>query len=342
MFCETPALGPTYESVLSRASLGSSNPEIFLHSAPVYSDSANLKKIDELVKSTLIDVINVDVTGAAWEQASLPLRYGGLGIRSVDALALPCFLASLHAAAPLIAAISPSVTDVTPAALPPALEEFKRLIGSGEVPNAPENRKQRVWDDLACELVRDKLLEAANQIDRAHLLAASEPHTAAWLQAVPVQSLGLHLDADTVRVAVALRLGAPVSCKPHSCRQCGRPANRLGHHGLSVSCIKSAGRFSRHANLNDVVKRALSGAGLSSVLEPQGLDRGDERRPDGLTLFLYNRGKSLAWDATCVDTFGETTVVRNSLEPGSAAKAAETKKTEVCYYGPTHLRSGGG
>ena len=34
--------------------------------------------------------------------------------------------------------------------------------------------------------------------------------------------------------------------------------------------------------MNGVIKRALQKAGLPSVLEPNGLDRGDGSRPDGL------------------------------------------------------------
>ena len=261
-----------------------------------------------------------------WEQATLPLRHGGLGVRAVERLALPCYVASLWAASPLIAAIRPSRTGhITAAALQPALEEFKRLIDSEDTPIGSEAGKQRVWDDLACKVVRKGLLENANQLDRDRLLAASQPYTAAWMQAVPVSSLGLHLDADAVRVAVALRLGAPV-CEPHACRQCSRPVSRLGHHGLS--CKRSAGRFSRHANLNDVLKRSLTSAGLPAILEPQGLDRGNGRRPDGLTLFPFKHGKSLTWDATCVDTFAESVLIKSSLEPGAAARAAELRKRE--------------
>ena len=85
-----------------------------------------------------------------------------------------------------------------------------------------------------------RMVDSANQLHRARLLAASQPHTAAWLQAVPVPSLGLHLDEESVRVAVALRLGAAV-CEQHRCRLCGRQVDKLGHHGLS--CVKSAGRL---------------------------------------------------------------------------------------------------
>ena len=140
----------------------------------------------------------------------------------------------------------------------------------------------------------------------------------------PLSSLGLHLDDSTVRVAVALKLGAHI-CEAHSCR-CGKRVDRSGRHGLS--CRYSAGRFPRHANLNDVVKRALATAGIPSWLEPVGLDRGDGRRPDGVTVFPYSRGKSLCWDSTCVDTFCSTSVADTAVTPGAAATRAEGRKRE--------------
>ena len=44
----------------------------------------------------------------------------------------------------------------------------------------------------------------------------------------------------------------------------------LGHRGQS--CHFSAGQSFRHSALNDVVKHALYGAGIPSVLEPLGVD----------------------------------------------------------------------
>ena len=70
---------------------------------------------------------------------------------------------------------------------------------------------------MASEAFRDRLLYGMDQTHRARLLAVCQPHTAAWLQAKPGSSLGLLLDSETVRIAVALRLGAPIR-EPHICR----------------------------------------------------------------------------------------------------------------------------
>ena len=93
-----------------------------------------------------------------------------------------------------------------------------------------------------------------------------------------------------------------------------------------MSCRSSAGRFTRHAAANDVIRRALSSADVPSVLEPSGLSRQDGRRPDGLTLIPWSQGRCLLWDFTCSDTLAQSHVHQNSVVAGSAANAAEARK----------------
>ena len=287
--------------------------QYLLRSSPMYRNKEGLRSIDKTVRSALTDVCNVKIEDESWMQATLPMRHGGLGVRSVEKLTLPCYIASLTAATTLISSIIPtSVDHGAPSALQPALDRFQTLAGLTSLPDPSTASRQRVWDDIMSAACRDQLMSGLNQVHRARLLASTQPHTAAWLQALPVPSLGLHLDPETVRIAVALRLGAPI-CEPHSCRLCGRSVNHLGHHALS--CKKSTGRFPRHAHLNDLVKRSLSTAGIPSVLEPVGLDRGDGKRPDGLTTFPFTSGKFLAWDATCTDTFADSVVASSAVKP---------------------------
>ena len=100
----------------------------------------------------------------------------------------------------------------------------------------------------------------------------------------------------------------------------------LGHHGLS--CKKSAGRLPRHSNLNDVIKRSLSSVGIPSRLEPVGLNRGDGKRPDGITTFPFSQGKYLCWDSTCGDTFAPSIINDSATQAGSAANKAEERKRQ--------------
>ena len=97
------------------------------------------------------------------------------------------------------------------------------------------------------------MLHVADQVWRARLLATAQRESGAWLNALPVSSLGTLLDSESFRVVIALRAGGDVYI-PHSCRFGGRMDSR-GLHGLS--CRYSTGRFPRHSAMNDVVKRAL-------------------------------------------------------------------------------------
>lgn len=100
--------------------------------------------------------------------------------------------------------------------------------------------------------------------------------------------------------------------------------DQLGHHGLS--CQKSAGRFSRHAALNDIIRRSLASANVPALLEPSGILRNNGKRPDGMSLLPWSMGRVLVWDATCVDTLAPSHLHRTSLRAAAAAEAAEVAK----------------
>ena len=129
------------------------------------------------------------------------------------------------------------------------------------------------------------------------LNAYQDPFGSAWLNVVPSKNLGLKLTDQQLRISLSLRLSAKI-CKKHNCR-CGKLVEENVHHGLS--CARSAGCFSRHHNLNTLLKQALNSINVPSILEPNGLTRRDGMRPDGITLAPWEEGKQLVWDVTCVD-----------------------------------------
>src|SRR6218665_838689 len=58
------------------------------------ADHPELTTYDAELRSRLSMILNLPLTDEAWIQASLPIKIGGLGIRSVTLLALPAFLPS--------------------------------------------------------------------------------------------------------------------------------------------------------------------------------------------------------------------------------------------------------
>ena len=108
-----------------------------------------------------------------------------------------------------------------------------------------------------------------------------------------------------------------------------------GLHGLS--CRRSAGRHARHSLLNDTIWRALNKAKVQSTKEPTGLLRSDGKRPDGVKLIPWARGRCLTWDITVPDTFATSHIASTSCLPGAAAEHAATlKKQKYAALSQTH------
>ena len=82
----------------------------------------------------------------------------------------------------------------------------------------------------------------------------------------------------------------------------------------------------RHNHINDIIWCALTRAHIPASKEPSGLSRSDGKRPDGLTLIPWKSGRSAIWDVTVCDTLAMSYVGLTSIEAGSAAEGAASKK----------------
>ena len=72
------------------------------------------------------------------------------------------------------------------------------------------------------------------------------------------------------------------------------PVTSDGHHGLS--CKKSAGRQSRHSQINGIIHRAFLSADVLATREPTGLCTSagvTGKRPDGITTVPWKKAPGL-------------------------------------------------
>ena len=301
-----------------------------LRTAPCFL-SHELRSYDDLLRSITSRIANVPLSESdpAWTQASLPVKQGGLGVRSAVQLAPSAFLASAAGSSGLVSQIVPAhLQDASLVARSEALSLWTLGHDSSPPPD-PVAHRQKMWDyPRVCATAQALTNEAPDARSRARLLASSRSEAGAWLQALPAPNLGLRMDDETVRVAVGLRLGTPL-CQPHECSHCGLEVDPLGTHGLS--CRWSEGRHPRHAALNDIIHRSLTAANIPSRLEPSGLYRSDGKRPDGCSILPWRCGKVLVWDATCPDTHAPSHV--SAAVRGAGVVAAQAEQSKVAKYG---------
>jgi len=77
---------------------------------------------------------------------------------------------------------------------------------------------QKIWCYPLQLIAAEAVLPAAQTpASRARLIAAAAPSSGAFLQAIPMSSVDTRLNNTSMRIAVSLRLGAPL-CTPHDYR----------------------------------------------------------------------------------------------------------------------------
>ena len=237
--------------------------------------SPSLKVYDDVLRSIMGTIANTCLEDNAWNQASLPVKADGLGIRSAVQLAPSAFLSSAAASADLVRHILP------PRFGPQDLLHINSALASWSGQSSTGGSGFPSPEGLGCrQSVCDGQFfvgECSRCTVSCSLMAASTKESGTWLNALPISSLGLRMDDNTIRVSVGLRLGTTL-CRPHACLHCGAEVNHLGTHGLS--CVWSEGRHHRHAALNDIVHRAFTAAHIPCRLEPSGIFRSDGKRPD--------------------------------------------------------------
>jgi hypothetical protein len=290
-------------------------------------DHRLLPEFDTVLRTSLTQILNTHLDDESWQQVTLPVNSGGLGIRSAVDLSASAFLSSVRGAASLVSCIWPDAAAATPDPLESrALALWSNQTGStGPPAPAGPPEKMKSWDEPVVSAKLSALLAAASDdYSKARLLAVSSVHAGDWLKAVPSAALGMRLDNESFRIAVGFRLGSRI-CAPFTCA-CGSQMDPRGAH--SLACRKSAGRHSRHAAVNEVVSRAFVRAGIPVVKEPSGLIPGSSLRPDGATIIPWSGGRCLAWDVTCPDTVAASYVTSCATMAGAAAENAATLKCQ--------------
>ena len=290
-----------------------------MRTSPCFLQNDFLERYDKLLRNSLCKITNVKMDDSQFLQAVVPAAKGGLGVSSARLLALPAFLASAVGAKDALSELfGLEHVDGTDD------DALKRWFELGKIEMAPENEIQKNWTEPNFDSEIADMILRVEPTDVKRFNAFQNRFGSQWLNVIPCKNLRLKLSNQQLRIAIGLRLGSKI-CEWH---KCVKDVTEDGWH--SLSCLKSAGRFSRRSNLNALIEQTLSTTHVPSVLEPRHLYRTDQKRPDGLTLVPWAVGKQLLWDVTVVDSLAPCRINAGSVcNPGTAAAEAEERKKDL-------------
>jgi len=122
------SLMPSHDSLYLNRNILTAPRLMFLLRTSPCTNSPDLRRYDEVIREALSTSLNIDLANTRWNQSSLPIRWGGLGIRSVAMLAPSAYLASTASTTELTSSLLPSrLRDIKDSNTPAALLEWSGM-----------------------------------------------------------------------------------------------------------------------------------------------------------------------------------------------------------------------
>ena len=281
-----------------------------------------LQEFDEVQCSILSHIMNtpIECNDPAWIQATLPVKYGGLGVRSVVTLAPCAFLASASACYDLIHQILPDRLRGCPY---PSFHEslsFWQQMHNSPPPSGEASFNLNTWEDPCYKnIMTSHVNSKVDASSRIRILSSAKDESQAWIHGLLSSSLVQKMDNEVVRIAIGLRLGVPL-CPPHRCSQCGAQVDEFGRHGLS--CHK---KKEEYTEIGNIVRNCLNGLRIDHYELAESSSKTDSSKDTALN--PWRCGQPLVWDITVADTFAPSHSSLIKDGPGALACRIEILKT---------------
>ena len=133
-------------------------------------------------------ILNVELNEVPWNQSSLPVKLGGLGIRRATDLATPAFLASAHGTEQGVQKLLPQdIANNVYEDLQEAKSLWEELLNNNDAVQPKNPTVQAEWDSPIYKAKYESMLnEEECPIEQARLRAVAAEHASDWLNALPI------------------------------------------------------------------------------------------------------------------------------------------------------------
>lgn len=296
-----------------------------------------LGQFDEHFHAILATILRLPcLTEDQWEQASLPIKFAGLGVNQTKVVAGAAYVGSCVLTCDLVAALLKR-KKYEPSGIAELLaaHEEATSVGHDLAELSTQKSVQQLLSSERHEVMFQKLMAKSSPRSNNLMLACSMPHASDWLLAPPIAGLGLALQSDKFRTALKFRLSIPVYAEPFPCpalnnagQPCGDEMDVFGDH--AICCNHGTSLLFRHNNVRDILAHSAKAAGLSGVVtEKKYQIEGSNEKPGDITVQQYHRGfASSAFDVTISHPLQKKYIQVAMEEGGVAAQDAHDKKLQ--------------
>ncbi len=267
---------PQTELLLLRMCLSFCKLSYLLRTTPLHQ--FDWSQYDIGIRASLCNILETTLPDTAWLQATLPLKYGGLGLLSPARLAQSAFIGSLLFTQQLLELhVNP---NNAPLHLSQLIQDIHSSLAIDPDTEFPTTSCQKFLSDIVHRQTAQDLLAhlASSPRDSCRLRSLSLPHSTAFLQAFPNHHTGTGLSGQDFRFAVKWLLGLPIIPQPILCPACQDTFDIFGDHALC--CQQGNDRTHLHNSIRDVLASvAVQGFGSSNVKVEVGASRNRKAPP---------------------------------------------------------------
>lgn len=297
-----------------------------------------MTELSNELKTAVVDLVGCGLTAAAWEQATLPISDGGLGIKDplttwpqARVSALTNFhrnFGNVGLPSDIGTAPGPDQNAAVAALLllvGPNNEAASRLLDApASILSAPiEFSQQSWWADQVGKTRRLRAESLGTARDQVRMAAQEGPLATAWLAVTPSKTANTLLYEDEFRCLCRFWLGLPLFAETQAveCPLCKEAADPYGDH--FVNCNKN-GWTRRHNALRDELCRNLTIGGINHFKEPIAVQRD---RPADILLLGWDKGTDVCVDLTITNPLSAENYPLNPETAKRHLSLAEQRKT---------------
>ena len=282
------------------------------------------ERFDGLQEQAFTQIMGRPLNDAGKQQALLPVKKGGAGLRSAKQHCSAAFIASVAQTRAIVDSLLPQ--NIQRRSLDSAFLALQQATGNATYTDLSLLPPEFSQHSLSLEIDNfnfTNLLTSSDDRNRARLRSLALPHAGDWVDAIPSPSLNLNLDSRSFGAVMGYRLGLSLmqekDCDSIPCQQF---QDKYGDHAMH--CRDDHGiRGGRHDRIRDKIFNEAQRASLNPTKEMPRLVPGRQSRPADVFIPQWLDGRKVAFDVSVVSPTQEALLHRAA---DTSAVAIESRK----------------